>query len=510
MSLEDAVNAFNNAHYSENTESIKAQNTQEKEQPKQDDNKTTLNWKYNPDNYTPEQEFDGMDENTAPAQTQPAQEQTQTTATPEVTQAQTAQTNNKPEHRYSFHTFAELCKQPKAVPYLIKDYVRANGLELLYGESGCCKTFSIIDMIASIACPEIETWHGHKINKHGGVVYFAGEGLEGLNARFQCWAQERGINPDNINLAVCNDVFALDAPTDGHSLEQTIAEIKMIKNPVLVVFDTLNTFMAGEENSNTAVGSFLRLCRLIRDNCGVTVLIVHHASSKTEVKGEARGATALRAAMDIQLRLTRSSDILTLKVEKSKDDKPAPDLIFKLTEHVIEGWEDEDGNPVTSCTLEIAEKLMQFKAEQLEQEKAEKKKPKYTDAQLFALKTYREAAKKHGFIVVDNETTQHSTVFVDVEKWRKTLYDLSAAENEDSKRVQFKRAREFTAQKTEILAIKRDNGKEYYTLDLSGNADPTYKMEIISAIKEREEMEAQEKKAAEATEADTTGNLFKA
>ena len=471
MSLDDAVNAFNNAHYSENTGSVKAQNTQEKGQPKQDDNKTTLNWKFTPDDYVPRKEIDDTHGE--------AQTQAQTEAQPQPAQ-------DKTQHRYSFRSFSELCKQPKAVPYLIDGYLIANGLELIYGESGCGKSFSVMDMAASVACPDVETWHGQKI-KHGGVVYFAGEGSAGLNARLACWAQERGVNTEDINLAICDEVFSLDDPNDKeHSIERTIEEIKMFENPALVIFDTLNVYMNGEENSNSDIGHFMRICRKIRDDCGVSVLIVHHASPKTQTKGEARGATALKAAMDVQLKLAKSIDILTLTVEKNKDAKPAKELIFTLVEHEIKDWKDDNGNPVTSCVIELAEKLMNFRAEKAEQEKAERKKPKLTKKQLFSRDTYKEAAKKYGFIVCDNEATKHEKILVEREHWREVYYDLTPGDNKDSKRAGFNNSVNEMCRDNKMVAIERNEGKEFYSLDLSGDADPSYKIEIREGIKERE------------------------
>ena len=220
--------------------------------------------------------------------------------------------------------------------------------------------------------------------------------------------------------------------------------------------------------------------------------------------------------MDIQLKLSKTNDILTLTVEKNKDAKPAKDLIFNLTEHEITGWKEENGNPVTSCTIELAEKLMQFRNEQLEQEKekeerekTEKKKPKLTTNQKYLFEAYEKAAKEYGFIVCDNEATKHEVIYVKTEKWKEIFCYIKSGDNEKSKKCIFYNTLGALPQTLKVLEIKRDKGIEYHCLDMSGNADPSYKIAIRAGIKERERREAENKKAAEAMEADTTGNLFK-
>ena len=164
-------------------------------------------------------------------------------ATPNSTQSQYVR-------RYSHHSGAELCKQPKPIPYLIKGYMRKGGLGMIHGESGCGKSFVVFDMAGSIAHEDIMDWHGIPLH-HGQVIYFAGEGADGINARLACWCNERNVNPDKLNLEVIDEIFKLDCGKEdtAHSIENTIAEIKSYGNVSLVIFDTVNVYMKAEENS---------------------------------------------------------------------------------------------------------------------------------------------------------------------------------------------------------------------------------------------------------------------
>lgn len=415
---------------------------------------------------------------------------------------------------YSHRSCAELCRKREPIPQLIKGYIRQRGLGMIYGESGCGKSFTVIDMAASIACNDITTWNGKSIH-HGPVVYFAGEGADGLNARLACWCNERNINPESVQLEIIDEIFKLDCGKEDttHSLENTIAEIKAtFQNTALVVLDTLNVFMKSDENSNTEAGNFCALCRKIIQECGCTVLIVHHTGLNPEAKKRGRGASALKGAMDFELQLTKSGDILTLSTPKIKDGKEQPELLFKLKQHEIPDWFDEDGEPVTSCTIELAEEIMQYREARAEAKSKEKEKPKYPDSVVFGLKVYREAAKLHGQIITDNPETGHEFIRLGVNDWRNTFYQQSSADNDNAKKQAFRRARKDITEKFDILTIQREDGYEYYCLDMSGNTEPAYRLEIRTAIKNREKSQGENGATTQATgtdnQADTTQNLF--
>lgn len=413
--------------------------------------------------------------------------------------------------RYSHHSGAELCKQPKPIDYLIKGIMRKGGLGMIYGESGCGKSFTVLDMAASIACEKIESWHGLKLH-HGPVIYFCGEGADGINARLACWCNEHDINPDSLQLEIFDEVFKLDCDKEdpAHSLENTIAEIKATyEKPALVIFDTLNIYMKAEENSNTDVGRFCLACRKLIQELSCTVFIAHHTGKNTEAKKLARGASALRGAVDFELRLEKSESLLTLKTSKIKDGQEHPNLLFNLRQHEIPGWVDEDGEPVTSCTIELAESLMQYR----ETKDKEAKEKTLSKTAIQARKTFAQTAKTSGRIIKD-ENSGHDLAIVYVEDWRKNAYEMSSADRPDTKRKKFNYYREELFEKAELLTKKIIEGREYYCLDLNGEAEPNFRAEIKIAIWDRETAQAKNKTGGSNTGGsgettnDTTGTLF--
>lgn len=449
---------------------------------------------------------DTMQEGSTTAQNAESSQQDSHVEAVNLNATQRTSTQTQYVRRYSHHSGAELCKQRKPIDYLIKGYMRKGGLGMIYGESGCGKSFTVLDLAASVASEEIESWHGIKLH-HGPVVYFAGEGADGLNARLACWCSERNINPDSLQLEIFDEVFKLDCGNEDkeHSLETTIAEIKAtFPEPALVIFDTVNIYMKAEENSNSEVGRFCLACRKIIQELGCTVWLVHHTGLNTEAKNRARGASALKGAMDFELQLKKSDTLLTLSTPKIKDGKEQPDLPFNLTQHTIPGWLDEDGEPVTSCTIELATKLMQYR----ETMQTEKQKPKLKPAQQFAVDSFKEAAKLHGEIITDNPDTGHEVIRLEDSHWRDYVFETLPSTNEDTKkdkgnkRVKFHNAKKYMTLEAHMLTIHREGGKEYYCLDLSGDTEPTFRAEIRNAIKQREEAENN------TSEGERTGTLF--
>jgi len=88
----------------------------------------------------------------------------------------------------------------------------------------------------------------------------------------------------------------------------------------------------------------------MRQRFGCSVLIVHHVGHGD--KSRARGAIALKAALDAEYRLSMAEDkMLTLTPTKMKDaEQPAP-LAAMLETVDLPGMFDDYGNPVSSAAL---------------------------------------------------------------------------------------------------------------------------------------------------------------
>ena len=117
----------------------------------------------------------------------------------------------------------------------------------------------------------------------------------------------------------------------------------------LIIFDTLSRVMGNlDENTAPAIAELVRGVDLLRRATGAHVMIVHH-TGKEAAKG-ARGHSALRAAIDTEIELSRD-DIGEITAELTKQRDAATGARFSFHLNLVELGRDEDGDMVTTCTV---------------------------------------------------------------------------------------------------------------------------------------------------------------
>jgi hypothetical protein len=127
--------------------------------------------------------------------------------------------------------------------------------------------------------------------------------------------------------------------------------VATVGQPAMIVLDTLaRCFGGGDENSTQDMSKFVSACDAIRGRYGCTILVVHHAGHGD--KSRARGAIALKAALDAEYRLANDTGLL-LTATKMKDAEAPPPLALELVTVDLPGLVDDYGNPVTSAAIEV-------------------------------------------------------------------------------------------------------------------------------------------------------------
>lgn len=254
--------------------------------------------------------------------------------------------------RFQFLSANDLCAIPNPIPWLLKPYMDAGSFAMIFGEAGSMKSFLSIDLGLCVATGK--NWHGHEVRQRGPVFYIAGEGFSGLNRRIKAWATYRETDLQDIPFFVSDRPAQLLDSESAMEMIQSVDELcKAHGNPSLVIIDTLNrNFGPGDENSTADMTRFIStIDEALRSHYRCAVLIIHHSGlSATE---RARGASALRAALDWEYRLQNNADgrrILTCT--KAKDHMEPPTLYFMPEIITLDGWVDpDDGEVMTSCIL---------------------------------------------------------------------------------------------------------------------------------------------------------------
>lgn len=296
--------------------------------------------------------------------------------------------------------------------FVIGGLIETDSLGLIFGDPGCGKSFVAVDMALSVATGT--PFHGCDVMR-GSVFFIAGEGHNGLARRFAAWAKDRAVSLKGVP---CFKSERAAQFLDAASAQAVSAAVRDLADehgqPRLIIVDTLaRNFGAGDENSTQDMGNFIAAIDDMKAEFpGSTVLIVHHSGHAE--KQRARGAMALKGALDVEYRIEKDAETMRVINTKVKDAEPPGDLHFTLDSVDL-------GDGASSAVLHETD--------------APERAHKLTPAQKLALDTYVTAACESG--VWDDGTFQG----VSLEDWRAAFYAKHTGDNGDAKKRSFLRVR---------------------------------------------------------------------
>lgn len=205
--------------------------------------------------------------------------------------------------------------------FLVEGLVLRDKPHLLVAEGGAGKTFSVLDLALKVATFEDGddvTWWGQKVVSGGTVVMLTTEddsdelhirlaSIDPDGRRFT--AGDRLIVAPLVNMGGAFPLGERDKAT-GTAVQsvrwrQMLEEIEKLPNVRLVIVDTLNTTLHGEENNSTVVNEYVRMLSPICGKIGSALIVTHHIR-KTDTRfpiktpddmfNAIRGSSALPAA----------------------------------------------------------------------------------------------------------------------------------------------------------------------------------------------------------------------
>lgn len=256
----------------------------------------------------------------------------------------------EPKHSDWLVPAAEFASKPAPISWIVKHWVQREAMMMVHGPSGSGKTFIVLDWCLRVATG-LPDWMGHKV-KPGPVVYLAGEGHHGLRGRVAAWAQHNGVTPGRMWVSRAGCLLNTAA-----GYQQAAEAIRALPEPpCLIVIDTLHRFLDGDENSAQDARVMLDACAAMMDEFGASTLLVHHTGVSDEAQHRARGSSAWKGALDIEVSISpaKASDPISITQKKAKDSKEAETIYAELRSIEISGWLDEDGGQVTSAVVERA------------------------------------------------------------------------------------------------------------------------------------------------------------
>jgi AAA domain len=197
---------------------------------------------------------------------------------------------------------------PRPAP-LIDGVLDLDSLALLFGRSGSGKSFVALDWAMCVATGT--WWRGYEVVQ-APVLYVAAEGAAGLGARVDAWQRYHGVR-------MAADITWVPGPIDllNARYVEALAMISTDCEAKLVVIDTLSRCMAGaDENSPRDMTAAVGALDTIREATGACTAPVHHTGK--DLSAGARGHSALRAALDTEIRVEGGDGIVTLRADKQR------------------------------------------------------------------------------------------------------------------------------------------------------------------------------------------------
>ena len=256
----------------------------------------------------------------------------------------------------------DFSSQPAPIKWLVRNWIQDQALIMVHGPSGGGKTFVVLDWMLHMAAG-LPTWSEQKV-KPAEIVYLAGEGHIGLKGRIAAWKHHHQAG--KLNMWLSKEGCDLNTLTGYNKVVEAIQSLPI--SPKVIVVDTLHRFLHGDENSAQDTKSMLDACANLMAKFSATLILVHHTGVSDEAQHRARGSSAWRGALDIEISIVPAKDGQPMQIvqRKSKDAELAEPLAAELISVEIPKWFDEDGQPVTSAIVQMTDKVVVQKSSKLD------------------------------------------------------------------------------------------------------------------------------------------------
>lgn len=220
-------------------------------------------------------------------------------------------------NRIEFRKFGAKTTNGARLTPLVDGMIFTDSICALIGPANSMKTFIVRDICASVASGT--PCFGRKVKK-GPVFLLLGEGNSQMELRLRAYEEGHKVRLSGAELRHSNRVcsFAHEAAVKTLSAHIRKQARAIGEAPVLIVIDPLSKVMIGlDENNARDMTTFVNsIDRWFRQRFGCTVILVHHSG---HAGGRARGSSALGAAVETSMFVTRKGAKVTIACTKQKD-----------------------------------------------------------------------------------------------------------------------------------------------------------------------------------------------
>jgi hypothetical protein len=323
--------------------------------------------------------------------------------------------------------------------YLVKGLLGSTGMAVIYGAPGSGKTFFALRLGLCVAAGL--PFFGRR-TRQAGVVYIAAEAGRSIANRVAAVRNE--FPPGTPFIAITSPIDLRSSDADVTRLVTRLRSLDLGVPIGLIIIDTLSRVMAGgNENAPDDMGALVRNCDRLRDETGAFLGIVHH-SGKDAAKG-ARGHNLLLAATDTEIEVSQDEDakLSTARITKQRDFATDDSFAFKLCQ--VEIGVDEDGDPVTSCSVD----------ENVTPPTARPLLHKLTGAAAAGMQQLANCLAAHGETMPTSDHIPSNINGVTLGRWKSWLINAGILNPDGNPREQFRRIR-VTLQGRKIIGVWGD------------------------------------------------------
>jgi len=199
------------------------------------------------------------------------------------------------------------------------------GVAVVYGPSGACKTTLITAILGAIATGG--AFYGHAVTLGGTCIYVAAEDPPGFKVRVGAWKRAHRLPMDKpIGIYTFPEAINLRDVADVARFERFVLEQAA---PVRgLVIDTYAASTPGaNENSSEDTTVALTHARRWQAALRCLVIVVHHTNAGGSRE---RGHSGLRAGVDTMISLTPEDDRIIVECSKQRNAAPFEPMVLKL------------------------------------------------------------------------------------------------------------------------------------------------------------------------------------
>jgi putative DNA primase/helicase len=292
------------------------------------------------------------------------------------------------------------------------------GLGVIFGPPGSGKSFlaqtAVLHISRGIPLFGRET-------KPCRILYVCAEGR--ARDRVAAYLQANDLSAEQLDVKFVEQ--SLDLCGASSDLEQLEAHVAAF-SPEMIVIDTLaRVAMGGDENAAGDMGRLIGSFRRLEEACGGLVLVVHHTGK--DIERGARGHSSLRAAVDVEIEVTRDDrELRTARVSKLRDAQDGAEFSFRLETVQL----DEDRSSCVVVPVDDAPKR-------------DSKERHLTANEKLCLEALNEQLEESGQQLPETSTIPAGRKGVEIDAWRGRFYGrIGESIKADSQRRTFSRAKE--------------------------------------------------------------------